>query len=131
MLQRSDVFIHEAFCEPILSDPLINSIAERITPVVNAQFNAEYPFRSARGKVTVKMKDGTMFVEEVDRDKMTKYHYPTRDELGRKFVAATSYILPASAQESALEALWHLERLPHVGKFAAQLRQGWPPASTG
>lgn len=125
VMQRSDVFIHDAFCEPMLSDPLINSLAQRVTAVVHPEFNAEYPYRSARARVTVEMKDGKSYSQEVDRDQMSKYHHPSRAELNQKFIGATAFILSSDCQTATLEALWTLEQADNVAPIIRQLRKGW------
>lgn len=125
VLQRRDVFLHEAFCEPIMTDPVVNAVAGRVTAAVNDEFNAEYPFRSARARVTVEMDGGEVYAQEVDRDRMSKYHHPTRDALSAKFVDATAFIVSPAGQQAALEALWTLEKAGNVGSVVGRFRHSW------
>jgi hypothetical protein len=84
-------------------------------------FDAEYPRRSSRARVTITLTNGDRHVAEVDRDALARYHRPSRADLTDKFVAATGHAFGEDDARRLAARVWSVERAPRAGDLTDTL----------
>jgi 2-methylcitrate dehydratase PrpD len=99
----------EAAFEPeALNDPVCRDLASRVHAEEEATYQAEYPLRSATADVTIQFRDGSTVTKKVDRDQISRYHFPTRREVAEKFAAVAQPTLDEEGALAAADAFWGL-----------------------
>ncbi|MFC0530534.1 MmgE/PrpD family protein [Phytohabitans kaempferiae] len=78
-------FVSRAYEPAMREDPEIGRLADKVVAHVEPGFNREYPMLSARNRLVVTLTDGQVLREEVDRDRIPRYHRPARADLDAKF----------------------------------------------
>jgi 2-methylcitrate dehydratase PrpD len=78
-------FVSRAYGPQLRGDPVIGALADKVVAHVDPEFDREYPMRSARNRVVVRLAGGEELREEVDRDAIPRYHRPARADLDAKF----------------------------------------------
>jgi 2-methylcitrate dehydratase PrpD len=108
----------ESVFEPAaLDDPACRALAAKVHATEDARYQAEYPLRSAIAEVTIRFRDGRSVSREVDRDRIARYHFPTRAEVAAKYAAVT----PGVTQTPGADAFWALPDGPGPAALLAAL----------
>jgi 2-methylcitrate dehydratase len=71
--------------------------------------------------VTIKLKDGTTYVEQIDYAKGTVQNPMTMEELKDKFKGLVSGIIPAKKTEDIIRTVEELEDLDNINRLASML----------
>jgi 2-methylcitrate dehydratase PrpD len=111
------------YSEENLRDSEILSLAKRIEYVVDEELE-KLPVDSAPAKVTIRLKDGTIYTETVDYAKGTIRNPMTKKELQDKFRGLASIVLSDVQIEKIIKTIEDLEKLDNVSKLGLLLVAG-------
>lgn len=91
-------FFDGAFEPEGLGDPDRRLLAGRVTGRLDQTFDREYPARSAKARVEVRLRGGERLEAEADRAQLAPYHHPSWDDISAKFMVTSNRSLdPADA----------------------------------
>jgi 2-methylcitrate dehydratase PrpD len=120
-LAKGDIFIDEVN-EPVIKDPMILSLAQRVTPVVDAQCQSELVLGSTIMEVTTH--EDKVILKET-RFPRGNYKNPLSiNDVIDKFKKCVNYserAFPNDQVEKILDLLYNLENLKDVTKLAGML----------
>lgn len=102
-------FVETAFTEAAITDPTTLRLAGMVTVDIDPHYDSLYPKKAAFARLTVTLADGSNRTIEVDRDAITRYHYPKRSETEAKFRAAANPSLGAERAAAVAAAVWELD----------------------
>jgi len=112
---RADAFISDAFEPELRKDPMIGGLAAKVIGIVEPEYDAEYPMRSARSRLVLHLTGGRTLEHEIDRDRLPRYHSPSRADLNTKFAGiVVGGPDPDPAVQSVIDLVW---QLPQTQKF--------------
>ena len=96
------------------------AFCDRVTMTLDPEVDAAYPQRWI-GKVTVQTHDGRTFKGRVDEPKGDPGNTLSRDEITDKAMRLAAHSGGAQPDEMrhALEQLWHITRIQHMGRLLA------------
>jgi 2-methylcitrate dehydratase PrpD len=120
--RRRDAFFLSAFVPAAYRDSTTWELAKRVRAQVNSEYDALYPHHAAKAKVVVKLRDGRVLEAVADRAAISRYHYPTRDELEEKFLLATRGIMDPDRARRFMDRIWALEQIDDVRAVSDPLR---------
>lgn len=129
--QRREALLHDAFEPTARTDARIAAVADTVRTERNPVYDAEYPRRSARARVTITLADGRDHVAEIDRDALPRYHRPDHDDLTEKFVGATRHLLVEADARSIAAAAWSLDRNPDARALSHEIGDALAAAAPG
>ena len=111
------------YSEENLQDPEIISLAKRIEYVVDEELE-KLPIDSIPTKVTIRLKDGTIYKERVDYAKGTIQNPMTKEELQDKFRGLASMVMSSNRVENIIQTIGELEALDNVRRLGLLLIAG-------
>jgi 2-methylcitrate dehydratase PrpD len=115
--------IREAFTPQALRDPMRLQLAARVSATVNESYDLLYPREAAKSCVRISLRDGRVLEREIDRDQITRYHHPTREDLQAKFRTASSSFLDAHTANEVAELVWNLEAVSDIRALTAVIQR--------
>jgi 2-methylcitrate dehydratase PrpD len=110
-----------AFRPEILRDPGIAAIADRVRITENEEYERQYPARSL-ARVTIRLRNGSVVSEEVDRSERGRYLTPTDNEIEEKFRLIAIPVLGKVKAERVIALLRKLETLPNLSELLGALK---------
>jgi 2-methylcitrate dehydratase PrpD len=110
-------FLEDAFLPQAYEDVTIREIASKVIPTFTAAYEAEYPLHSAKCRVVVTLRDGTMREAERDREVLPEYHNPSRSESEGKFLRAATGCISAERAARFVAMVWNVEEIDDVRKL--------------
>lgn len=111
----------DAFERASLDDPRIRATALKVNARLNERYASLHPHKAEMALVRVTLNDGRSFEQEVDLRKMAKYHFPTRADIGEKFLAVVGPILGLPRASDIVDRVWSLEDLEDIRALAQLL----------
>ncbi|MFC1970436.1 MmgE/PrpD family protein [Chloroflexota bacterium] len=110
------------YTEDNLRDPEILNIARKVKIIVDKELESLPRVKGERpAKVTLKLKDGTIYKERVNAAKGTILNPMTKEELHSKFRDLASRVLPDKQVENIIQTVGELEKLDNVFKLGVLL----------
>ncbi|MGD0794486.1 MAG: MmgE/PrpD family protein [Dehalococcoidales bacterium] len=106
-----------------IRDPRILALARKVKYIVDEELE-KMPPDSNPAKVTIKLKNGTVYQERVDYSKGTIQNPMTREELEAKFRSLASTVMPEKKVEDIILATRRLEEMDNVNKLGTLLTAG-------
>jgi 2-methylcitrate dehydratase PrpD len=119
--KRRDVFYLDAFTPEEFGNPATWELAQKLTTEIDPDYDALYPHKGAPARVRITLTDGRILEKVADRHTISRYHYPTWNELTTKFAGATRGRLPEDAASEIAEAIQDIERFDDVRDFVSLL----------
>lgn len=111
---------YEAYTDENLKNGEILNLAKKVKFVVDDELeNAN--ITGAPARVTIKLKDGTVFQERVDYAKGTINNPMTKDELSDKFRGLASMVLPGKHVEEIIQLVDTLDEVDDIRKLGELL----------
>jgi 2-methylcitrate dehydratase PrpD len=113
------------FADSAVNDPRTVALMERISMVISPELAAlgYNPSSGPSGCImTVRLRNGTEYVERVDKGPWEPPSVPSEITLREKFVAASEGIVDARSSSAAFDALCSIERASDVHALMALLR---------
>ena len=108
------------YSEQNLRDPEILGLARKVSYAVDEELE-NLPSNVAPARVTMKLKDGTVYEERVDYAKGTVKNPMTKKELEDKFRGLASTVLSDDRVERIIQTISRLEQLDDVAKLGLLL----------
>lgn len=110
------------YTEENIRDPKVLSIARKINHVFDEEMeNAKTPAYAVPAKVTIKLKNGTIYKERIDCAKGPVGNPMTKDDIENKFRGLASVVLPDDQVEKVIQTVWGLDKLDNVNKLGSLL----------
>jgi 2-methylcitrate dehydratase PrpD len=106
----------EEFTDEAIRDPEVLAVMQRVTTRHDPELTQRTKLASSPGKVTLRLKDGREYTEEVLYPKGHPANPMTDEESGRKFFSLASSILPRGQCDKVYELVMGLEE---VGDLSA------------
>jgi 2-methylcitrate dehydratase PrpD len=110
-----------AFRPPMLTDPAVAAIADKVRIIEREDYEKQYPARSL-ARVTLRMLDGRVLSQEVDRTERGRYLFPTDADIEEKFRMICTSILGHAKTDRVVALNQKLETLTHVADIVEALR---------
>lgn len=104
--------VEEQFTSPIVRDPRVIALRERVEVAVDPAFN------KLECRMRIQMADGTVLDGHVERAIGTLDHPLSDADIERKYRALTAGILTQVASDDLVRVCWHLPNLQDVGLIA-------------
>lgn len=101
------------YTEKNRTDREILSLARKVKIAVDEEIESLYP-GSQGAKLTVKLKDGTSYIEKVYHPKGTSQNPLTKKEIEAKFNRLAAVVLPKNQAEQIIKAVDRLEELKSI-----------------
>lgn len=111
------------YSEKNVGDPEILSLARRVKHVVDEDLQ-RLPVNVVPAKVTIRLKDGTIYVEQVNSARGTIGNPMTKDDLQDKFRGLASTVMSDDQVEKIIQTVGELEELDNVRKLGLLLVAG-------
>lgn len=106
----------ESFTEEAIKDERIASLSDLITWKVDPEFEAVYPERYP-ARVTVKTKDGKIYVGEVQYPKGDPEYPATKEEVAFKFMANAANTIDSVKAKRICELVDNIENLENIDEL--------------
>lgn len=103
-----------------LEDPHLQALVQKVSVTENREYTGMYG-TSFPNKVTVTLKNGKVFENEVIDPKGHPKQPLTREELEAKFRNAAENLLPPQQQDRLIDAVWNLETIQDIGDLMRML----------
>jgi len=103
-----------------LRDPAILALAKKVKYAVNEEFN-KLPPGVAPSAVTIRLKDGTTYLKQVDYARGTVNNPMTGQELVGKFRSLAATVLPEKDVERIIQTIMGLDEMKNVNKLTSLL----------
>ena len=104
------------YTEENLRDTEIKALARRVRLEVDEEVQSLYPGKRAV-RMTVKLKDGTIYQEKLDGAKGTPVNPMSRIEVEEKFLDLATMVLPRTRAEEIITTVRGLEEVKHFSTF--------------
>jgi 2-methylcitrate dehydratase PrpD len=108
----------EEFALPLLDDPVVRDLMDRVSAVRDAALDAVYP-RTWPAWVRLALRDGRRLEAHVTHPRGDPENFPTRDELAEKFMTLAARALPSAQCASVLAAAEALGKAPRIAELLA------------
>jgi 2-methylcitrate dehydratase PrpD len=115
-----------AFRLEVVRNPVLAALEDRVRIVENLDFERQYPARSL-ARVTVTLRDGRSFSEQVDRAGPGRYLFPTDEDIALKFRRIAAPVLGAGSCNRVIELASRFDELASCGELMAALQPPPPP----
>jgi len=112
---------YQDYNEKNIKDPQILDLVKKMKYIPDEKCEKLKVSDGGPALVTIKMKDGTTYVEQVDYAKGSIQNPMTVEELENKFRSLTSNILPARRVEAIIRTVQGIEELDNINRLAALL----------
>jgi 2-methylcitrate dehydratase PrpD len=110
-----------AFRAETLKDPEVRALASKVRITVNEDYESQYPARSL-AHITFKMKDGSQFSMEDDRNAHSRYLKPSDADIEDKFRRISTQVLGKTKTDRVISLVDKLDKLPDVRELVDSLR---------
>jgi 2-methylcitrate dehydratase PrpD len=101
-------------------DPEVLGLARRINHVVDEDLE-KLPTDVVPARVTIRLKDGTVYQEQVNSARGTIVNPMTEDDLRDKFRGLAATVAPDDRVEKIIQTVGELEELDNIGKLGSLL----------
>lgn len=108
------------YTEENLKDPEIKTLARRVRLEVDEEVQSLYPEKRAV-RMTVKLKDGTLYQEKLDGAKGTPVNPMSRSEADEKFLDLATVVVPRSRAEEIIRVVRGLEEVEQLSTLTRLL----------
>jgi 2-methylcitrate dehydratase PrpD len=116
-----DFFLKRAFDEEARNDPRVLEVSKKVNVLLNEDYQLNYPHNSDMCKLRVTLRDGRELEKELDLRSITRYRFPTRDEIEHKFRAVVEGNLDSATTDRVIEAVWNLDAEQDINKLTTLL----------
>lgn len=115
----------EEFALPLLDDPVVRDLMDRVLAVRDPKLDAVYP-RTWPAWVRLRLHDGRRLEAHVTHPRGDPENFPTRNELAQKFRTLAGRVLPSAQCERVLASAEALGMAPRIAPLLAATT---PPSS--
>jgi len=111
----------DQFSEALIDDPARMALADRVECLEDVAISEEGPNMRHKVHVEVRLKDGTVLTETVEKARGSEDHFGTDDAIAEKFqLLATKVLAPEQATRLA-DAVLHLDDVADASEIARLL----------
>jgi 2-methylcitrate dehydratase len=113
---------NSSYSKKRLEDEKILGLVDKIKVLEDKKLTELYPSKGIANRVTVEMKDGTKFTEEVIVPKGHPLNPMSREEIELKFRRLTARYYSQRRMERLLERLWNIDKISDVAELISEFK---------